>query len=90
MMVFRPGDRMSVRAGPAGARLMALGGETLNGPRYIWWNFVSASPDRIEAAKTAWKTSDWQNGPFRLPPGDDAEFIPITPELERLRLKPQP
>ena len=90
MMVFRPGDKMSVRAGPNGARLMMLGGETLNGPRYIWWNFVSSSPDRIEAAKEAWIVADWQNGPFRLPPGDDAEFIPITPELERLKLKRKP
>jgi redox-sensitive bicupin YhaK (pirin superfamily) len=36
MMVFRPGDRISLRAGDAGARLIVLGGETLNGPRYIW------------------------------------------------------
>lgn len=76
MMVFRPGDRVSVRAGERGARLMALGGETLNGPRFIWWNFVSSSRERLEEAKKAWRAADWQNGPFRLPPGDDAEFIP--------------
>ncbi len=76
MMVFRPGDRISVRAGAQGARLMALGGETLNGPRYIWWNFVSSSRDRLEDAKKAWRAADWENGPFRLPPGDDGEFIP--------------
>jgi redox-sensitive bicupin YhaK (pirin superfamily) len=87
MMIFRPGDRISVRAGAQGARLMALGGETLNGPRYIWWNFVSSSPDKIEEAKAAWKEANWSDGPFRLPPGDDSEFIPITPELERLKLK---
>ncbi|MCQ0988233.1 pirin family protein [Jiella marina] len=85
MMVFRPGDGITVRAGEAGARLMALGGATLNEPRYIWWNFVSSSADRIEAAKEAWKAADWQRGPFRLPPGDDAEFIPIAPEFERGR-----
>jgi redox-sensitive bicupin YhaK (pirin superfamily) len=51
MMVFRPGDRITVKAGPAGARLVALGGETLNGPRHIWWNFVASSRDKIEAAK---------------------------------------
>ena len=50
MMVFRPGDRISVKAGPQGARLMALGGTTLNEKRYIWWNFVSSSKDRIEQA----------------------------------------
>ncbi|MCA8880227.1 MAG: pirin family protein [Rhodobacteraceae bacterium] len=75
MMVFRPGDRISVAAGPSGARLMALGGETLGGPRYIWWNFVASSRDRIEAAKAAWKEGDWAHGRFALPPGDDAEFI---------------
>lgn len=85
MMVFRPGDRISVRAGGQGARLMALGGETMNEGRYIWWNFVSSSLDRIEEAKEAWKAADWDNGPFRLPPGDDAEHIPITPDLERGR-----
>ncbi|WP_375175402.1 pirin family protein [Pseudooceanicola sp.] len=87
MMVFRPGDRMSVWAGPRGARLMALGGATLNGPRYMWWNFVSSSPDRIEDAKTAWKAADWDNGPFRLPPGDTSEFIPITDDMDRMKIK---
>ncbi len=42
MMVFRPGDPITVVAGPEGARVMALGGETLGGPRYIWWNFVAS------------------------------------------------
>lgn len=83
MMVFRPGDQISVRAGEQGARLMALGGATLNEPRYIWWNFVSSSRAKIEEAKIAWNAADWQNGPFKLPPGDQAEFIPIPPELER-------
>ncbi|MEL6103424.1 MAG: pirin family protein [Pseudomonadota bacterium] len=83
MMVFRPGDRLSVTAGPQGARLMALGGATLNEPRYIWWNFVSSSKDRIETAKEDWKAADWENGPFKLPPGDTSEFIPISPELDR-------
>lgn len=87
MMVFRPGDRISVTAGRHGARLMALGGATLNEHRYIWWNFVSSSKDRIETAKEAWKSADWENGMFTLPPGDTEEFIPITPELERMRLK---
>ena len=77
MMVFRPGDKISIRAGEHGARLMALGGETMNEGRYIWWNFVSSSLERIEEAKEAWKAADWQNGPFKLPPGDENEFIPI-------------
>jgi len=77
MMVFRPGDRASLKAGPRGARLMLLGGETLEGPRYIWWNFVASSKERIEEAKEAWRRGDWENGRFHLPPGDDAEFIPL-------------
>jgi len=77
MMVFRPGDRIALRAGPRGARLMALGGETLGGPRYIWWNFVASSRERIEAAKAAWAAGDFTHGRFRLPPGDDGEFIPL-------------
>ena len=76
MMVFRPGDRISIAAGESGARLMVLGGETLNGPRFIWWNFVASSREKIEAAKAAWKDGDWDHGRFRLPPGDAAEFIP--------------
>ena len=76
MMVFRPGDRISVKAGPAGARLMLLGGATLEGSRHIWWNFVASSKDRIEAAKEAWRAGDWTHGRFKLPPGDDKEFIP--------------
>ncbi|MEL7469555.1 MAG: pirin family protein, partial [Pseudomonadota bacterium] len=46
MMVFRPGDKITVKA-LTGARLMVLGGETLNGPRYIWWNFVASSREKI-------------------------------------------
>ncbi|KQT65765.1 MULTISPECIES: pirin family protein [unclassified Aureimonas] len=77
MMVFRPGDAITVTAGTRGARLMILGGETLNGPRYIWWNFVASSKDRIEAAKEAWAAADFAKGRFHLPKGDDAEFIPL-------------
>ena len=75
MMVFRPNDPIVMKAGPKGARLMMLGGETLNGPRHIWWNFVASSKDKIEAAKQAWRDGDFEHGRFRLPEGDDAEFI---------------
>ncbi|WP_425043839.1 pirin family protein [Primorskyibacter sp. S87] len=77
MMVFRPGDRISLKAGDTGARLMLLGGETMGGPRHIWWNFVASSKEKIEAAKEAWRAGDWTHGRFRLPPGDDREFIPL-------------
>ena len=76
MLVFRPGDAISVRAGAQGARLMVLGGATMDGPRHIWWNFVASSKARIEAAKDAWRAGDWAHGRFQLPPGDAAEFIP--------------
>ncbi|NUB43073.1 pirin family protein [Fertoebacter nigrum] len=76
MLVFRPGDRISLRAGDQGARMMLLGGATMDGPRHIWWNFVASSKDRIDAAKEAWRAGDWAHGRFRLPPNDDAEFVP--------------
>jgi redox-sensitive bicupin YhaK (pirin superfamily) len=76
MVVFRPGDAISAKAGPMGSRMLLLGGATLEGPRYLWWNFVASSHERIEAAKEAWRAGDWQHGRFQLPPGDDAEFIP--------------
>jgi redox-sensitive bicupin YhaK (pirin superfamily) len=76
MLVFRPGDQISVKAGAQGARIMLLGGATMEGPRYIWWNFVASSRARLEAAKEAWRAGDWMHGRFKLPPGDDGEFIP--------------
>jgi len=77
MLVFRPGDRMAVKAGAQGARVMVLGGATMDGPRHIWWNFVASSKERIDAAKEAWRAGDWRHGRFQLPKGDDAEFIPV-------------
>jgi redox-sensitive bicupin YhaK (pirin superfamily) len=76
MMVFRPGDHITVTAVEP-SRIMLLGGETLGGPRLIWWNFVASSRERIEAAKEAWREGDWQHGRFRLPPEDGMEFIPL-------------
>ena len=79
MLVFRPGDQISVKAGDAGARIMVLGGATMDGPRYIWWNFVASSKDRIDAAREAWRAGDWAHGRFQLPPADDGDFIPAPP-----------
>lgn len=56
----------------APTRLMLLGGAPLDGPRFIWWNFVSSSLARIEQAK-----ADWKAGRFPTVPGDDVEFIPL-------------
>lgn len=77
MMIFRPGDAISMRAGDQGARVMLLGGDTMSSQRYIWWNFVASSKEKIEEAKAAWAAGDWENGRFQLPPGDDDEFIPL-------------
>jgi redox-sensitive bicupin YhaK (pirin superfamily) len=73
--------QMTVVAGPTGARLILLGGATLAGPRYIWWNFVASSRERIEAAKEQWRKGDWRHGLFDLPPDDRDEFIPLPPSL---------
>jgi redox-sensitive bicupin YhaK (pirin superfamily) len=75
MLLFRAGDRMTVAAGAHGARLLLLGGASMDGPRYIFWNFVSSSQERIEQAKT-----DWKGGRFAKVPGDESEFIPL-PEM---------
>ncbi|HEX2942595.1 MAG TPA: pirin-like C-terminal cupin domain-containing protein, partial [Rhodopila sp.] len=72
MLLFRSNDRISLRAGPQGARLLLLGGAAMDGPRFIFWNFVSSSRDRIEQAK-----ADWKSGRFDKVAGDEAEFIPL-------------
>ena len=71
MLVFKPGDRISVLAASQ-ARIILLGGEPMDGPRHIWWNFVSSSKDRIDAAK-----ADWKAKRFAAVPGDGEEFIPL-------------
>ncbi|MCB1526742.1 MAG: pirin family protein [Hyphomicrobiaceae bacterium] len=77
MMVFRPGDKITVAAGEQGARLMILGGATLEGPRYIFWNFVSSSREKLDEAKEQWRRGNWGEGLFDLPPDDRDEFIPL-------------
>ena len=77
MLIFRPGDKISIKAGNRGARVIMLGGATLEGPRYIWWNFVSSSLEKIEAAKKDWAAGEWEKGRFQLPFGDADEFIPL-------------
>ncbi|MCA3555825.1 pirin family protein [Aestuariivirga sp.] len=71
LLVFRPGDAITLRA-RTNARVMLLGGEPMDGPRYIWWNFVSSSKERIEAAK-----DDWKQARFAIVPGDEKDFIPL-------------
>ena len=71
LLVFRPGDEITLGT-DTGARFMMLGGEPMDGPRYIWWNFVASSKDKIEAAK-----DDWKRARFAIVPGDEKEFIPL-------------
>lgn len=53
------------------ALLMVLGGEPV-GPRFVYWNFVSSSRERVEQAR-----EDWIAGRMKLPDGDDHEFVPF-------------
>lgn len=71
LLVFKPGDRISILAIDQ-SRVMLVGGEPMDGQRFIWWNFVSSSKERIEQAKQEWKT-----GRFDTVPGDEDEFIPL-------------
>ncbi|TPN40973.1 pirin family protein [Mesorhizobium sp. B2-3-3] len=71
LLVFRPGDEIVVSS-QTGAHFMLFGGASLGSKRYIWWNFVSSSKERIEQAKQEWKT-----GRFDIVPGDEKEFIPL-------------
>ncbi|MEO8307194.1 MAG: pirin family protein [Pseudomonadota bacterium] len=70
MLIFKPGQAAIVKATTA-ATLMLLGGEPI-GPRYLEWNFVSSSRERIEQAK-----ADWRAGRMKLPDADHDEFIPL-------------
>jgi redox-sensitive bicupin YhaK (pirin superfamily) len=73
LVVFAPGREVVLHPVGGPARLMALGGEPMDGPRHLWWNFVSSSQERIEQAK-----ADWQAGRFPKVP-DETEFIPLPP-----------
>jgi redox-sensitive bicupin YhaK (pirin superfamily) len=70
MLVFKQGPGASVKA-VTEATLMLLGGEPI-GPRFVDWNFVSSSRERIEQAK-----ADWRAGRMKLPDADHDEFIPL-------------
>ena len=54
------------------SHFVILGGARMDGPRHIWWNFVSSRKERIEQAK-----ADWKAGRFDIVPGDEIEFIPL-------------
>jgi hypothetical protein len=73
MLVFAKGGDATLRA-TAPSKIMVLGGEPI-GPRFIEWNFVHSSKERIEQAK-----ADWRAGRMKLPDLDNQEFTPLPPD----------
>ncbi len=71
MLILTPGENVTITT-KSTAHLMVLGGEPMDGPRYIWWNFVSSSKNQIKQAK-----EDWNSKKFPLVPGDETQFIPL-------------
>jgi redox-sensitive bicupin YhaK (pirin superfamily) len=76
LYIVRPGHEARLSSG-SGGRLMLMGGGAFSTRRYVFWNFVSSSRDRINQAK-----EDWKAQRFGLIPGDDQEFIPL-PEVPK-------
>ena len=70
LLVLHPGHELTIQAIDK-VRVMLLGGAPMDGPRHIWWNFVSSSKDRIEQAKRDWKDNKFANVP------NEDEFIPL-------------
>nr|WP_281421641.1 pirin-like C-terminal cupin domain-containing protein [Lysobacter antarcticus] len=82
MAVLTPGKAATISA-VGDSMVMALGGDPV-GPRYIDWNFVSSSSERIEQAR-----ADWSAGRMKLPDLDNKEFIPLPPKIGQMR-EPEP
>ena len=76
MAILTPGQHVLFTA-LTDAIVMLLGGEPV-GERFIEWNFVASSKDRIAQAK-----ADWRAGRMKLPVHDDREFIPLPPDSPR-------
>jgi hypothetical protein len=85
LLVFKPGDKITITAA-SDTHFVILGGAPMDGPRHIWWNFVSSRKERIEQAK-----AEWTAGHFGKVPGDEIEFIPLpeTPGVNAVA-KPAP
>jgi len=71
LLVFKPGDAPTITT-VNDTHFVIVGGAPMDGPRHIWWNFVSSRKERIEQAK-----ADWKAGHFDKVPGDEIEFIPL-------------
>jgi redox-sensitive bicupin YhaK (pirin superfamily) len=77
MHVLEPGTQPLIRAVGGPARAMLLGGAALDGPRFVWWNFVSSTRERIERAK-----AEWREQRFAAVPGE-TEFIPLPGQVDQ-------
>lgn len=71
MLVLCPGQKVTIKA-QGTVHCMLLGGAAMDGPRYIYWNFVSSDKDCLEQAK-----QDWLERKFPMVPGDEHEFTPL-------------
>ena len=71
LVVLRRGENVTLRA-LADSRLILLGGEPMDGPRFVWWNFVSSRKETMIAAAHA-----WERGEMPKVPGDEDDFIPM-------------
>ncbi len=65
------GTTVELKAGANGARLMLFGGDPLDGPRLIDWNFVATRRELIDAAKEAWRAQQFDKVP------GETEWIPL-------------
>jgi redox-sensitive bicupin YhaK (pirin superfamily) len=76
LYVLRPGTSASLRS-ERGGRVMLCGGATMDGPRHVWWNFVSSDRERIRQAR-----QDWKAERFPIVPDDSEDRIPL-PEVPK-------
>jgi redox-sensitive bicupin YhaK (pirin superfamily) len=75
-LVLKPHHPLTVTAGGSGATVMLLGGEPMDGPRHLVWNFVSSSEERIEQAKRDWIAQRF------APVPEETEWIPLPDNLK--------
>ena len=82
-------DRLSLQAGPGGARVLLLGGEPFGEPIVMWWNFVGRTHEEVVAAREDWQAQlvdGYADGRFGIPVGNDLDAIPAPP-LPNVRLR---
>ncbi|MAT34491.1 MAG: hypothetical protein CMK06_05035 [Ponticaulis sp.] len=83
MVIFETGGAPELLIAPE-SKIMLAGGAAMDGRRWIEWNFVASSPERIEQAKSEWRASiagRWENTPFAMPPNEH-EYIPLPGDPE--------